>query len=421
MKIKLREKIKNRCIILDGAMGTALQPYLEEGKAPENLNMTHGDVVKKVYKGYLLSGSDCISTNTFGGNSVKYENLEYSISDINKRGVTLAKEAINELNLEEQSYVLLDVGPTGKLMFPYGELTFEESYKSFYDQIFSVKDEIDGVVIETMSDIYEMKVAVLAAKDCGVNFILSSMTYTENGRTLMGTDSEIAAYYLSNLGVDAIGVNCGDNIEDIKDIVEKMIKGTNKPISVKPNAGIPYYENGKILYKYSPKEFSDKMKEIKKIGVSIFGGCCGTNKDHIKEIGNVLKGDYEGRNKEIKKCILSSRIKVFTEDIKDDNVFIVNLDKEEIDIYEEIVKFSDSGALVLLLKGEKNEAIESLIEIQSITKAPIILYSQNYNLIEVSLKKYNGILGIMSKENISPLINKYGGITISIDKICKLI
>ena len=256
----------------DGSMGTMLQGMgLAAGELPELLNITDSEKVLSVHRAYAAAGSEYITTNTFGANRLKIENPE----EVIKAGVRLAKSTGKK--------VALDIGPTGKLLKPMGELDFEEAIDIFAEMVNAGKDGSDVVLIETMSDTYEIKAAVLAAKENCDLPVFVTMIYDEKGRLLTGADVQTAVAMLEGLGVDAIGFNCGLGPAETLPLIEEIRKYTSLPIIVQPNAGLPESVNGHTVYNVLPDDFAAQMKKAAEIGVSYLGGCCGTTPEHIKK------------------------------------------------------------------------------------------------------------------------------------------
>lgn len=259
----------------DGGMGSMLN--LAAGELPEKLNISEPERVFAVHKGYADAGAEFITANTFGANSLKYGN----VAELVKAGVALAKKA--------GKYVALDIGPTGKLLKPMGDLEFERAVELFAEVVRAGKDGSDVAIIETMSDMYELKAAVIAVKENSDLPIITSMIFDESGRLLTGGDVKSAVAMLEGLRVDAIGFNCGLGPKQMIPLVKELRECTSLPILVMPNAGLPESVDGKTVYNVSPDEFAQDMREIAKLGVSILGGCCGTTPKHIAKMIELCK------------------------------------------------------------------------------------------------------------------------------------
>ncbi len=296
MKILDREWNKETVLLADGAWGTELLKMgLIQGDCPELWNINHPDKVKSIAKGYFEAGSLFILTNTFGGNPLTLERhgLKERAKELNKVGAELTGEVING-----KAILVGDMGPTGKMLV-MGEVTEEELYDSYALQATALKDGgAQWIVVETMSDVNEMGIAVRAAvKETGLP-VIASMTYdpTPNGpRTMMGNTVEECVKRAEEEGATIVGANCGTGIENYIPVAEQIVKFTDKPVWIKANAGIPQLVKGKTVYKMSPKEYASYVPKLLKIGVNVIGGCCGTTPEFIKEIKKIV--DEFNKNK----------------------------------------------------------------------------------------------------------------------------
>lgn len=410
----------------DGSMGTMLQGMgLGAGELPELLNITDSEKVLSVHRAYAAAGSEYITTNTFGANRLKIENP----AEVIKAGVRLAKSTGKK--------VALDIGPTGKLLKPMGELDFEEAIDIFAEMINAGKDGSDVVLIETMSDTYEIKAAVLAAKENCDLPVFVTMIYDEKGRLLTGADVETAVTMLEGLGVDAIGFNCGLGPAETLPLVEEIRKYTSLPIIVQPNAGLPESVNGRTVYNVSPDDFAAQMKKAAEIGVSYLGGCCGTTPEHIEKMieacesipANVpekkhftVVSSYSqtvemGR----KPVIIGERInptgkKLFKEALR----------RNDIDyIIKEGMKQTEAGAHILdvnvgLPEIDEVQMMETAVKgLQGVIPAPLQIDTSDTKALERALRIYNGkpmINSVNGKEEnmkqVFPLAKKYGGVVV---------
>ena len=273
----LKKLLEKNFVILDGGLGTMIQASgVESGHIPEILNITHPEIIIDIHRQYVESGSDIFCTNTFGANSYKLKDSGYSVDEIIKAGVANAKKAA-----DGKALVALDLGPIGQLLEPTGTLTFEEAYNCYKEMIIA-GSEADLIAIETMTDIYEVKAAVLAAKENSDKPIFCTMTFEESGRTFTGVSVECMATVLQGLGVDALGVNCSLGPDALYPVAEKLVKLTGLPVIMKPNAGLPDPVTNK--FNVGADEFAESAAELAKLGVKIFGGCCGTTPAHIKAL-----------------------------------------------------------------------------------------------------------------------------------------
>lgn len=410
----------------DGSMGTMLQSAgLGAGKLPELLNITDSEKVLAVHRAYAAAGSEYITTNTFGANRLKMENCV----EVIKAGVRLAKSMGKK--------VALDIGPTGKLLKPMGELDFEDAVSVFAEMINAGKDGSDVVLIETMSDTYEIKAAVLAAKENCDLPVFVTMIFDEKGRLLTGADIKTAVSMLEGLGADAIGFNCGLGPAETLPLVEEIRRWTSLPIIVQPNAGLPESVNGQAVYNVSPCEFAQQMKKAAQLGVSYLGGCCGTTPEHIKEMialcrdipANVpekkafsLVSSYS-RTVEIgkKPVIIGERInptgkKLFKEALRRNDIeYIIKQGLEQVDAGAHILDVN-----VGLPEIDEPQMMETAVKsLQSVIAAPLQIDTSDTAALERALRIYNGkpmINSVNGKaenmKEVFPLAKKYGGVIV---------
>ncbi len=304
--MKARERIsrilEDRVLLLDGAYGTELMKRANRVDVPpEILNVERPDVVESLHRDYVEAGADVIITNTFGATPAKLakSGLEKEFERIVRNAVRLARKAS-----KGKAFVFGDMGPTGELPFPVGEKDFSFFYENFKAQAeLMVEEGVDGFILETFSDISELKAAVLAVRDVSKDvFLVAHLTFDENGRTLTGTDPLNFILTFEDLDVDAIGINCTLGPEELLPIFQELSKYTDKFLTVEPNAGMPILENGKTVYPVGPEEFSIHVDSYWESGVNIIGGCCGTSPEHIERMRIKL-----GRRKPLKR----SRRKIF--------------------------------------------------------------------------------------------------------------
>jgi 5-methyltetrahydrofolate--homocysteine methyltransferase len=282
-------------LVADGATGTMLQAAgLEPGAAPERWNLENADAIRDLHRGYVEAGADLILTNTFGGSRVRLarEELADSAYEINLAAAKLAREVSREAQGRDV-YVLGDIGPTGQMLAPLGTLSYEDAVAAFAEQAAAfAAGEVDAILIETMSDLQEMKAAVEGAQQSAPGLpILATMSFDTKGRTMMGVKPEQAATSLSALGVDVIGANCGRTLTETLEAVSKMRQTLPDAILMaKPNAGLPHAEDGALVYDVTPEIMADyALRFVEEAGVKIFGGCCGSTPAHIKAVAEALK------------------------------------------------------------------------------------------------------------------------------------
>ncbi|MDQ0148494.1 homocysteine S-methyltransferase family protein [Eubacterium multiforme] len=284
--MNIREYIKNNILIFDGAMGTMLQRKgLNIGEGTEKFNITHSEIVKSIHREYIEAGARVITTNTFGANEIRLKNTPYSVEEIICSAINIAKEAMKG----KRGFIALDIGPIGRKIGENEEIDFNRAKDIFKRQIKEgIKYEIDLVIIETMTDLYEMKSAILGVKEVCDIPIFATMAFSKEGRTYGGSLPETMALQLEKLGVDGIGVNCTEEGKNLEDIVRRISENTTLPVIVMPNAGTPKVIKGKLEYDITKEEFSKGIKKLINNGVSIVGGCCGTTPEFIKELSKTL-------------------------------------------------------------------------------------------------------------------------------------
>lgn len=407
----------------DGGMGSMLN--LRPGELPEQLNLTEPERVFAIHKAYAEAGADIITANTFGANRIKYDNC----GEIIKAGVELAKKTGKK--------VALDLGPTGKLLKPMGDLDFEECIDLYAEIVNAGKDGADLVLIETMGDMYEIKAAILAAKENCDLPVFVSMIFDEKGRLLTGADVKTACAVVEGLGADVIGLNCGMGPKQMIPLVKALSECTSLPILVNPNAGLPESVDGKAVYNVDPQEFSDLMVQIAKIGVSYLGGCCGTTPEHITALidktKNIPDSVPEFKHTTLvssySKCVeLGKKGKVIGERINPTGKKMLKqaLRDNDMDyILREGITQKDCGAHILDVNVGLPEIDEvkmlssAVFELQSVLDLPLQLDSSDEEAMEKALRIYNGKAMInsvngkkSSMEKIFPLAKKYGGVVV---------
>ena len=273
----MKELFGKKVIVLDGAMGTMLlNSGLSVGEKPEMLNLTNPELIFNIHKSYLDSGADIIYTNTFGANRVKMK--DYPYKEIIEKGIEIARKAVTQ---NGYGYVALDMGSIGELLEPIGSMSFDTAYDIYKEIVLIAGDKVDLFVIETMSDLYELKSAVLAVKENSDKPVITTMSFDESLRTFAGCPIESMIATMEGLGVDALGANCSLGPKQLGKIVDVLVKKCSIPIVLKPNAGLPVIRNGVTEYDVAADEFATVMAEYVKQGVSIVGGCCGTTAKKI--------------------------------------------------------------------------------------------------------------------------------------------
>lgn len=439
VSMNIRDFIKNNIVYLDGGMGTLLQKSgLRPGELPERWNISHPEVIKEIHKSYYDSGSNIVNTNTFGANSLKFDADE--LSEIIYHAVKNADEARKASSGKQEKFIALDVGPTGKLLKPLGDLDFEDAVKAFAEVIsLGVKYGVDLITIETMNDSYETKAAVLAAKENSDLPIIVTNAYGENGRLMTGADPAVMAAMLEGMGVDAIGANCSLGPKQLMGVMDELLKYCSVPVAFKPNAGLPKSDGKVTYYDVDAEEFAQDIKLAVANGVRIVGGCCGTTPEYIKKVCELTR---DMRPKEIEKktysvCTSYNKAVFFGEkpiligeriNPTGKKRFKQALLENDIGyILQEAVNQQAKGVHVLDVNvglpgiDEAQMLTNSVCELQCVTDLPLQIDSSDPVAMESALRRYNGKAMINSvngkEENLNaifPLVKKYGGFVVAL-------
>ncbi len=407
-------------LLFDGAMGTVLQKHTHsKGEMPELLNITDPALITEIHTSYVSAGADVITTNTFGANAYKMGS-EYNVPEI-------VTAAVNNAKASGAKYIALDVGPTGAILEPFGDMSFESAYDIFYEQISAgVKAGVDCIIIETMSDLLEAKAAVIAAKDCCSLPVIATMTYNEDGRTFLGTDAITATITLCSLGVSAVGANCSIGPYDMIDIVSDILDYSTTPVIVQANAGMPEVIEGVVSFPANAAQYNDFIKTIINMGVTVLGGCCGTTPEYTDLMRNTID------NSQLKKRIIKSYT-AFTSSrksviLKDDEIAVIGerinpSGKKELTqslingdysyAVDEALAQKDCGVDLLdvnvgIANIDEPAVLRQLVkEIQAVTALPLLIDSVNESAISEAVRVYNG----------KPIINSVNGKTETLDSI----
>ncbi|NCU27221.1 homocysteine methyltransferase, partial [Candidatus Nomurabacteria bacterium] len=270
-------------------MGTMLQKRgLKRGEIPELLNLTSPEIIRSIHDEYFDAGCDVVSANTFGANRYKAEKTGRSLADLVSSAVEIAKKAAS---CRKKKYTALDIGPCGRVLQPTGDLPFEEAVEVFSEIVRAgSKAGADLILLETFTDLYELKAALIAVKENSNLPVLATMSFEENGTSFFGATVESMTLTLQALGADALGVNCSLGPKQLVPIVERLLRASSIPVMVQPNAGLPLFENGEARYDVTSEEFADHIKKFAEEGAVIVGGCCGTDPGYIRLVKERLKG-----------------------------------------------------------------------------------------------------------------------------------
>ncbi len=437
--MNILEFLKENIVCLDGSMGTLLQNQgLNAGEYPERWNITHPEIIKQIHLEYYNAGSNVVSTNTFGANTLKFSYDE--LDKIVKAAFENAKEAQKASTSKKEKFIALDIGPTGKLLKPYGDLDFEDAVNIFAQTVkLGVKYGADLIFIETMNDSYETKAALLAAKENSKLPVFVSNAYDKDGKLMLGASPQAMVAMLEGMGADAIGVNCSFGPKMLAPVVKKLLKYSSVPIILKPNAGLPKVENGKTVYDVLPDEFSNEITKLVDKGVRIVGGCCGTTPEYIRQLNNDIKNKKAKKitNKNItmvssyshtvefgkKPILIGERInptgkKRFKQALVENDIGYIlqegiNQQDKGVDILDVNVGLPDIN--------EEKMLCDVVCELQKVTSLPLQIDTTNISAMERALRYYNGKAMINSvngkkesMEKVFPLAKKYGGVIVAL-------
>ena len=429
--VGLNEYIKENILIFDGAMGTMLQKKgLKLGENPEVLNLNEPSIIEEIHREYIDSGANVITTNTFGANELKLKLCNLEVEEVVDSAIKIAKKARGNSN----TYIALDIGPIGELLEPMGTLSFDRAYEIFKRQVVQgAKSGADIILIETMTDLYELKAAVLAVKENSELPVFCTMTFEENLRTFTGCSPEAMVLVLEGLGVDALGVNCSLGPKQLKPVIEEVCSLAHIPVMIQPNAGLPTLSIGnETKYDVTKEEFADTLCSFIDSGVRVIGGCCGTTPDYIRELVLRVKDKklqpVENENYSAictpSKVVRIDGVRIIGERINPTGkkLFKEALKNEDLDyILKQAISQIEAGAHILdvnvgLPEIDEPKMMHKVIkEIQGIIDTPLQIDSSDVNAIETGLRYYNGkpILNSVNGEEkvldkILPLVKKYG-------------
>ncbi len=431
--------LKNNIIILDGGMGTLLQSQgLIAGERPETWNISRPETIVNIHKSYFDAGSHVVCTNTFGANLLKFSKEELEL--IIKSAVDNAKKARETSKTAHEKFIALDIGPSGKLLKPFGDLDFEDAVGIFAETVkIGVKHGVDLVIIETMNDSLETKAALLAVKEnCSLPVIVSN-AYGEDGKLMTGATPEAMVFLLEGMGADAVGANCSLGPRQLAPIVEKLLENASVPVILKANAGLPKSVDGKTVFDIGEKEFVSDVLPLVYKGVRVVGGCCGTTPEYIKELSQKLEkvSPVEIKSKNITAVTSFSHAVKFSEkpiligeriNPTGKKRFKQALLENDIDyILTEGVNQVERGAHILDVNvglpdiDEVSMLEKCVCELQTVVNLPLQIDTANPIAMEKALRRYNGCAMINSvngkkesMEKIFPLVKKYGGVVVAL-------
>ncbi len=433
------EYLKNNTLYLDGSMGTLLQSRgLASGELPELWNISHAEVVQDIHKSYFDAGSNVVNTNTFGANCLKFNSDE--LENIIRAAMENARIARDKSRGDHEKWIALDIGPTGRMLKPYGDLPFEDAVSVFAETVrLGAKYGADLIFIETMNDSRETKAALLAAKENSQLPVFVSNAYGEDGKLMTGASPAAMVALLEGMGADAIGVNCSFGPKALAEIAKEYLALASIPVILEPNAGLPKSIDGKTVYDVSPCEFAEDVSELVSLGVRAVGGCCGTTPEYISALVNKTKSISP---KEITKknitCVSSYTHAV---EFKDKPVLIgerINptgkkrfkeaLRTNDIDyILKEGLAQQEKGVSILDVNvglpeiDEKKMLVTAVEELQAIIDLPLQIDTASISAMEAALRTYNGKAMVNSvngkqesMDSVFPLVKKYGGLVVAL-------
>lgn len=433
----LRDRLGKDLLLFDGAMGTQLQAAgLAGGEYPEEYNILHPDIITDIHRRYLEAGADFITTNTFGCNPLKMADSQFKFDDMIRRAVKNAQEARQRVN--HDAYIILDIGPIGQMLRPLGPLSFDQAYDIIAAQVNAAKDMVDGVLLETLSDLYEVKAGILAVKEnCDLPLFVT-MTFQDDGRTLTGTDPLTFVNVACGLGVDVLGVNCSLGPAELRPIVKTLLENSPKPVMIQPNAGLPHLHNGQTVYLLSEADFTRGMNEFIQGGAAVVGGCCGTTPRFITELKKILPA-HPVKTDVPHRTMVSGRRRTVT---FGDNIVVCGermnptgrkslqaaLREGNFSRYvAEAVLQEQAGADILDLNVglpgiDEKQAMKTVMQMVTETVSlPLQIDSSDPDVLSRACRYYNGkplINSVNGKDRVMdavfPLVKKYGGVVIGL-------
>ncbi len=431
-RMTFKELLQNdEYIVFDGAMGTMLQKSgLKLGGLPEELNFTDPELICGIHKQYIDAGARAVYTNTFGANRHKLRGTSHSVDETVRRGIEIARRAAGNDVL-----VALDIGPIGRMTRPAGDMSVEEAYECF-KEIVSASDGADFIVVETMTDLAEIKTALLAAKENSPLPVVCTMTFEANLRTFTGCGAAEAMLTLSSLGADAVGMNCSLGPREAIPVAREILKWASVPVMMRPNAGLPDPRTN--LYNVTPKEYAEVMEQMADMGVKLFGGCCGTTPDFIREVCGRLSGkrfvrkpvDIPAAVCSASKMVELDTVRIIGERINPTGkkLFKEALKRRDLDyIMRQAIEQTDAGAEILdvnvgLPDIDEREMMTAAVDaVQSVCGAPLQIDTTELDVLEAALRRVAGkpIVNSVNGEDekldtVLPLVKKYGAAVVGL-------
>lgn len=433
------EFLKDNIVYLDGGMGTLLQAKgLKPGDAPERWNISHPDVICGIHRDYFDAGSNIVCTNTFGANTLKYSKDE--LEKIIRAAVKNAADARAQSSSAGEKFIALDIGPSGKLLKPLGDLDFEDAVGAFAETVrIGTSCGVDLILIETMNDSYETKAALLAAKENSDLPVIVCNAYGEDGKLMTGASPAAMAAMLEGMGAAALGANCSLGPRQLRGVAMELLQNASVPVILKPNAGLPRSVDGKTVFDVTAEDFSDEVCELVKKGVRVVGGCCGTTPAYIKALTDKTRGMTPVPVRDKNLTVVSS----YTHAVKLGKAPILigerinptgkkrfkqALLENDMDyILAEGVKQQEKGVHILDVNvglpgiDEVTVLKNAVCELQAVIDLPLQIDTSDIRTMEAALRRYNGKAMINSvngkeesMETVFPLVKKYGGVVVAL-------
>ena len=438
---KITELLGKRILFFDGAMGTMLQGSgLKAGELPELLNLTNPALITSIHKKYYDCGCNIATVNTFGANACKLKDSGYSPEQVITAAINCAKTAREQSENHDEKFIAMDMGPIGRLIEPMGDLGFDEAYELFAEMAScGEKAGADLILIETMGATYEVKAAVLAAKENTSLPVFVTCAFDASGKTFTGADCEAVAALLEGLRVDAYGLNCGLGPDELYPVINKFSAISSLPLIFNPNAGLPKQKDGATYFDVDPQAFAASMQKAAELGLSVMGGCCGTTPAHMSQMirlcrelparqtfdkGITFVSSYTHAVRIGEQpLIVGERInptgkKRFKEALKNDEISY---------ILGEGIAQQDAGAQILDVNvgmpgiDEPAMLVKAVTRLQAVIDLPLQIDTSNIEAMEKALRRYNGkplINSVSGKEEsmraVFPLVSKYGGTVVGL-------
>ena len=412
----LRESLGRRLLLLDGATGTQLQARgLQPGQTPELWNIQRREDMTAIHRSYYEAGADLVLSNTFGANRLKLKNCPYTVPELVTAAVENLRAARDQAG---HGWLGLDIGPTGRLMAPMGDLDFDEAVSAFSETIRAgAAAGADAVVIETMTDLYELKAAVLAARESCDLPVLATAAFGENGRLLTGGDAAALVALLEALGVDALGLNCGAGPLQLSATAGQLVRLASVPVIFKPNAGLPHTApDGAVRYDIGADDFAAAVAEAVRLGVAVAGGCCGTTPEHIAALRSACEGLVPAEIAQRPAIYISSGAQaVDTRALDLSALSPIAVPDDPDDLLDEVFDRQDEEEPVLRLdfSGSALSPLEAVEAVQEVSRLPLWLEGADAQELEPALRRMNGKAMVTvsgGDSGLLALLRRFGGV-----------